>query len=185
MTKRLEAKSALQRKVESMTAINLDTCMQCGCCTGGCSGLEVMDFSPRQMIQLIKMNEWDIVLKSKTIWMCQSCHICDDRCPAKIKTSAYMDALREIAYKRGSCRENDQTKFHDVFLGQVKQFGRVNEPIMMAQYMLKKPRLPITVKTGAVTGLRGRILPELPHTPSEKYKIVMKNVKEGSKTHGV
>jgi heterodisulfide reductase subunit C len=177
------ATSPLQAEIEAVTGINLDSCMQCGTCTGGCSGIEGMDFSPRQMIQLIKANERDRVLKSKTIWSCQSCHICDDRCPAKIQTSAYMDALRHMAYAEGVGADAPQSIFHGVYLDQIKKYGRTHEMLMMAQYMLKaKGALPITMGAGLNTMLHGRIdITERPHTPGAKFKVLVKKLEEGSK----
>lgn len=182
MTKSKTVTSSLQKEIEQIANINLDTCMQCGTCSGGCSGIEHMDYSPRQMIQLIKMNQRDILLNNQTIWMCLSCHVCEDRCPAGIKISRFMDALREIACSQ--IEPNMQIKFHKLFLGQVKTFGRIHEGLLMMGYALKA-KAPLPPTKLIITLLRRmRVDMKPPHMPGKSYRLTMKKVKQGGKNHG-
>lgn len=176
--------TSLQAEIEQKANVNLDTCMQCGCCTGGCSGIDLMDYSPRQMIQLIKMDERDILLKSKTIWMCLSCHICEDRCPAGIKISKFMDVLREISCSEGATEPNMQIQFHKLFLGQVRTFSRTHEGLLMMGYALKAkaPMPPTKLIIDLLRRMRVDMKP--PHFPGKSYRLTMKKVKEGGKDNG-
>jgi len=175
---------SLQNEIEQKANVNLDTCMQCGCCTGGCSGIDCMDYSPRQVIQLIKKDQRDRLLKSKTIWMCVACHICEDRCPAGIRISRFMDALREIAIADSSLKPNMQTDFHKTFLGQVKTFGRTHEGLLMMAYSLKTktPLPPTKLIIDLLLRMRVGMMP--PHIPGKSYKFTIKKVKEGGSNHG-
>ncbi len=184
MTMGQTAISSMQTEVERKANVNLDTCMQCGCCTGGCSGIEAMDFSPRQIIQLIKMDEWAVLLNSRTIWMCVSCHICEDRCPARIKISSVMDALRAIAYSQPTAEPNKQIHFHNLFLGQVKTFGRTHEGLLMMSYSLKAktPLPPMRLIIDYLRRLRVDMKP--PHMLGKAYRFTIKKAQEGGKDHG-
>lgn len=178
------ATSSLQTEVEQKADVNLDTCMQCGCCTGGCSGIEAMDFSPRQIIQLIKMDERAVLLNSRTIWMCVSCHICEDRCPAGIKISGLMDALRAIAYAQPTLKANKQIHFHNLFLGQVKNFGRTHEGLLMLSYSwkAKTPLPPTKLIIGYLKRMRVDLKP--PHILGKAYRFTVKKAQEGGRSHG-
>jgi heterodisulfide reductase subunit C2 len=77
------------------------------------------------------------VLSSRTIWLCAACETCSTRCPQEVDPAAVMDALRRIAYAEGiRSPERDVPLFHRIFLGSVRQFGRVFEAGMIASYNL-------------------------------------------------
>jgi len=179
-----KSKSPLQKEIERICGVNLDTCMQCGTCTGGCSGIEYMDYSPRQVIQLIKLNQREKLLKSKTIWMCVSCHICEDRCPAAIRIPLLMDALREMAVADPAIRPNNpQTIFHNVFLDQVKSFGRVHEALLSMTYS-RKANMPLpsfSLMFGLVRRFRVDLKP--PHRASQQFRSTVNKLREGDMNH--
>jgi len=43
-----------------------------------------MDFPPSRLITMLRAEEFDQVLASKTLWMCLSCYACAQVCPAQI-----------------------------------------------------------------------------------------------------
>lgn len=108
-----------------------------------------------QIIQLIKLNQRQILLNSQAIWMCVSCHICEDRCPAKIKITSLMDTLRELACAESTTKSNEQIQFHKLYIKQVKAFGRSHESILtMALTMKGVPLPPLKLMKDLITRMR-------------------------------
>lgn len=59
-------------------------CLQCATCSGACPFGYLMDFPPGRMIAYLRADMFDKVLKADTVWMCVSCYVCTNVCPAKI-----------------------------------------------------------------------------------------------------
>jgi len=78
-------------------AENIDTCIQCGTCSSSCPMSVYMDHPPRKIIAMIKNGFKDEALRSFTIWLCSSCYTCQVRCPAEIKITDVMYALKRQA----------------------------------------------------------------------------------------
>ncbi|MFB0566323.1 MAG: 4Fe-4S dicluster domain-containing protein [Candidatus Aminicenantaceae bacterium] len=75
----------------------IDRCIQCGTCSSSCPMAVYMDYPPRKIIALIKNGFKEEALKSFTIWLCPSCYTCQVRCPANIKITDVMYALKRRA----------------------------------------------------------------------------------------
>jgi heterodisulfide reductase subunit C len=75
----------------------IDRCIQCGTCSSSCPMAEYMDYSPRQIIAMVKHGFKDDVLKSVTPWLCASCYSCQVRCPSQIKITDVMYSLKREA----------------------------------------------------------------------------------------
>jgi heterodisulfide reductase subunit C len=75
----------------------IDACIQCGTCSSSCPMAVYMDYTPRQIIAMIKSGFKDEALRSFTIWLCPSCYTCQVRCPSKIKITDVMYALKRKA----------------------------------------------------------------------------------------
>ena len=75
----------------------IDHCIQCGTCSSSCPMSVYMDFPPRKIIAMVKNGFKDEALRSFTIWLCPSCYTCQVRCPAKIKITDVMYALKRLA----------------------------------------------------------------------------------------
>lgn len=167
------AASQLQSEVESLCKVNLDACLQCGCCTGSCTGIECMDYSPRQIIQMVKLDYRQTLLTSAAIWLCASCHICEDRCPAGIKIAVLMDTLREIAVNEQAGLANNQLTFHSLFLKQVSHFSRLHEGLLAFNYSSKaKTPLP-ELKLMFNMLVKARVDLKPPRRPSHSFKKVI------------
>lgn len=177
------AVSQLQQDIENKCHVNLNSCLQCGCCTGGCTGLEGMDYSPRQVIQLIKLGDRQKLLNSSVIWLCASCHICEDRCPAGISIPDIMDTLREMAVCGQIGLANAQFKFHRLFLWQVANFSRLHEGLLAfsfsaaARMPLPEIRLMLKMLT------KGRVDLKPPRIPSRSFKRFIAGIKGRRGTH--
>ncbi|MDR3565759.1 MAG: 4Fe-4S dicluster domain-containing protein [Negativicutes bacterium] len=175
-------RSALQAKLEQATGVNVDVCLQCGCCTGGCTGIEFMDFSPRQVIQMIKLGHRETLLNSSAIWFCAACHICEDRCPAGIHITEVMDGLRSMAADDPSLPENEKKQFHRMFLSHIKRFGRLHEGSFTLAYSwcAKMPLPEIKLMWRMFT--KGRIDVKLPHRPAASFKKLISSLRERGDT---
>ncbi|HSR34199.1 MAG TPA: (Fe-S)-binding protein [Anaerolineae bacterium] len=77
------------------------TCFQCGTCSASCPAAELMDYAPRQLWQLIRLGMRDVVMNSRTFWLCTQCYACQVRCPRGIHISETMRHLRERAVAGG------------------------------------------------------------------------------------
>jgi heterodisulfide reductase subunit D len=77
------------------------TCFQCGTCSASCPAAELMDYSPRQVWQMMRLGMRDLVMNSRTFWLCTQCYACQVRCPRGILISETMRHLREWAVTQG------------------------------------------------------------------------------------
>ena len=125
------------REVGERSGQNLAACYQCGKCTAGCPIVFAMDYPPNQIIRGVQLGMRDVVLSSRTIWLCASCETCTTRCPQEVDVAGVMDVLRRMALtEKIKSPEGDVPLFHRIFLGSVRQFGRVFEMGMMGFYNL-------------------------------------------------
>jgi heterodisulfide reductase subunit C len=75
----------------------IEGCIQCGTCSSSCPMSVYMDYPPRKIISMVKNGFKDEALHNTTIWLCPSCYTCQVRCPAKIKITDVMYALKRMA----------------------------------------------------------------------------------------
>lgn len=124
----------LSQKIAEDAGVTLSDCYQCGKCTGGCPMAEAMDQKPRQVVHLLQLGMADVLLKSKSIWLCASCHMCVDRCPNDIDLPALIEHARYEAKRNHYCAVRDVEKFNDIFMENVKNFGKSQETILEGAY---------------------------------------------------
>jgi heterodisulfide reductase subunit C len=130
-----EAAIAFLEEVERRSGHEMSLCYQCGKCSAGCPIAFEMDYPPHQVIRGVQLGMRDLVLSSRTIWLCAACETCSTRCPQDVDPAGVMDALRRMAYAAGiRSPERDVPLFHRIFLGTVRQFGRVYEAAMIGLY---------------------------------------------------
>jgi heterodisulfide reductase subunit D len=75
----------------------LFSCMQCGTCSSSCPTAYAMDYTPRQLWQMMRLGMEEEVLNSQTFWLCTACKSCQVRCPRGISLTDTMLALKEYA----------------------------------------------------------------------------------------
>lgn len=88
------------RHVEEISGQDLLACNQCGKCSAGCPVVAAMDLLPSQVIRMAQLG-MEEVLESNTIWICASCLTCVTRCPKGVDLPRMMEALRQIALRKG------------------------------------------------------------------------------------
>ncbi len=77
------------------------TCFQCGTCSASCPAADLMDYSPRQLWQMMRLGLREEVMQSRTFWLCTQCYACQVRCPRGISIAETMRRLREWAVAQG------------------------------------------------------------------------------------
>ncbi len=124
--------------VKKHAGINFNSCYQCMSCTNGCPFLSAMDVAPNRLIRMVQFGLKDRVLKSTTIWTCVGCNTCSAQCPMLVDMGGLMDALRQMAIKRGiSPAQPDVLKFHQEVLSSVERYGRTHKLEIMLRYKVK------------------------------------------------
>ena len=94
------SESPLAASVLSESGQNVNLCYQCMKCAAGCPISYEMDYRPAELIHAIRLGMDDVVLNSKTMWLCASCETCTTRCPRDLDIAGVMDAARNLAFRR-------------------------------------------------------------------------------------
>ena len=116
----------------------IKACIQCGTCTGSCPVSYAMDISPRGVMALFRAGDIESILRSRTIWVCASCYACTTRCPAGIKITDILYALKRIAMDKGIFPSRFPVyALSEQFVKMVNQYGRNYELGLMARFNLK------------------------------------------------
>jgi len=95
-----KVRGSFVRQVEETSGQDLLACNQCGKCSAGCPIVETMDLLPSQVIRMAQLG-MEEVLESDTIWICASCLTCVTRCPKGVDLPRLMEALRQVALRKG------------------------------------------------------------------------------------
>jgi heterodisulfide reductase subunit C len=126
------------RKVREESGVNVNLCYQCSKCAAGCPVAYEMDLTPSQLIHAIRLGQRELVLKSKTMWLCSTCETCTTRCPQEVDIARVMDAVKIIArQEKVKARVPDVRKFYDASLQNIRWFGRMYEIGLIMMLKLK------------------------------------------------
>ena len=116
------------KAIQDETSINVNLCYQCRKCSAGCPMSYAMDYTPAQLIHAIRLGMTDLVLNSKTMWMCSACQTCTTRCPQEVDIARIMDTCKIIAVRQGIKSPVPRVrKFNKAALQNIKWFGRMYE----------------------------------------------------------
>jgi heterodisulfide reductase subunit C2 len=150
--------------IQQTSDISVQRCYQCGKCSAGCPASSEMDFAPSVLLRMLQLQNPasdQKVLRSYSIWLCLTCHTCSARCPMEVDLPKVMDVLRGESLRRKLVhpRARDIVAFHQSFIDTIRNFGRLWEVGLIADYkirtlhfwqdvilapvMLKKGKLPI------------------------------------------
>ncbi|MCX7911924.1 MAG: 4Fe-4S dicluster domain-containing protein [Dehalococcoidales bacterium] len=113
------------------------TCVQCGTCTGACPNADRMDYTPSQIIAMVRAGLKEEVLASRAIWYCLSCYLCTVRCPRGVSQTRLMHALGYLAMKEGlASRQTATPAMYRVF-SHYARAGSLPELWFMLRFYLK------------------------------------------------
>lgn len=142
----------------------LFSCIQCGTCSGMCPLSSYMDYTPRQIVAMIRAGFRGEVLSSYTTWLCASCYACTVECPQEIKITEIMYAAKRLAIRGGMHpkRFPAQVLAGEFFRG-VERTGRSNEGPLLVRLFLKTKPLRMFGQAGLGLALfrRGRLSAKL------------------------
>ena len=107
---------------------NVNLCYQCRKCAAGCPISYAMDYKPAQLIHAIRLGMDDLVVNSKTMWLCASCETCTTRCPQEVDVAKVMDAVKIVALRKGiKPAIPGVASFYKAALSNIKKCGRMYE----------------------------------------------------------
>ena len=134
-----ELREAFLKEVERIPGgRRLNQCIQCGTCTASCPVSYAMDLTPRQLIGMFRAGAIEELLQSRTIWICASCYHCTLRCPAQIKITDLIYALKRIAIDEGIFPKRFPVHvMSETFTKNVKKYGRNYEVGLLLRYFLR------------------------------------------------
>lgn len=159
----------------------IQTCIQCGTCTGSCPNTEFMDITPRHMWRLVLTDHVDALFSSKSFITCSSCYYCTLRCPRGLELTYAMSRLKQVASRLKLKQFRRSSLFYDAFLDSVKKHGRVREMEFMTHYFvsLKNPLIPLGYASlGLKLMARGKIRPEFGSGHGKNLSALFKKTAE-------
>ena len=116
----------------------LYSCIQCGTCSGMCPISPYMDYTPRQIIAMIRAGFRGEVLTSYTTWLCASCYSCSVECPKDIKLTDIMYAAKRLAIREGVHPGRFPTPvLANEFFRSVEKAGRSTESWLLVRMFMK------------------------------------------------
>jgi heterodisulfide reductase subunit C2 len=152
ISKELAPNFEFSDEIRKERQIAVTDCYQCAKCSAGCPLTFAMDFLPHEIIRLSGLGQEEMVLGSKTIWVCSACETCSTRCPNDIDIAGVMDFLKERSVRsRRSVSQKSVLAFHKAFLEDVRlSGGRLNESLLLGLYMLRSGEGLRKFKTGGL-----------------------------------
>jgi heterodisulfide reductase subunit C2 len=155
--------SPLKKELKDILGIDVDTCLECGKCSGGCSNGHVFDYTPRKIVQLVKLGAEETLMKMDALWICLSCQLCLDRCPSGIDIPRILDHLREKARRKGIPAGRPAVGlFHELMLDQIRNSGRISEVGLMLRFKAATGQYGKDARLGIRMALRGKLNPVPP-----------------------
>ena len=154
----------LARAIREVADVDVNLCYQCGRCAAGCPVAYAMDYTPARLIHAARLGLDDLVLGSKTIWLCAACETCTTRCPQEVDIAAVMDAAKILAVRRGVKPAMGEVRsFHKAALATVRRFGRMWEAGMLVSLKLRTARYFTDLELGKRMLRKGKLklLPSL------------------------
>jgi heterodisulfide reductase subunit C len=171
--------SGLAREIRAVAGTNVNMCYQCGKCAAGCPISYAMDYPPAQLIHAIRLGLDDLVLHSRSMWLCAACETCTTRCPQEVDIAKVMDAAKIIAVRRrikpavGTVRA-----FHRAVLANLRHFGRMWEAGMIVSLKVRTRDWFKDVALGKRMFLKGKLKPFPTFTGSHRVRKIFSRVKK-------
>ena len=132
----------------------LEHCIQCGTCSGVCPLSIYMDYTPRQVMELVRSDFKNEVLQSHTIWLCASCYACTTECPRQIRITDIMYELKQRAIKEKVYPKRFEIPvLAEEFTKMVHDYGRISETWLVSKMYLRTNPLAALGMAGLGLGL--------------------------------
>jgi heterodisulfide reductase subunit C len=158
-----QVSSSLQEEIENACGIDVEKCMECGKCSGGCSNAHIFDYTPRKIVQLVKLGDENRLMNMDALWTCVACQLCVDRCPSQINIPRIMDYMREKAKRKGILAKRDSIEiFHDLMLDSIRKTGRVAEAPLTIKHNLRTRQYLKDADLGRRMFFKGKLKPFSP-----------------------
>jgi heterodisulfide reductase subunit C len=164
----------------------IEGCIQCGTCSSSCPMSVYMDYPPRKIIAMIKNGFKDEALRSFTIWLCPSCYTCQVRCPAKIKITDVMYALKRKAIEEHVYPSRFSIAVLDKEMSRIIGANGRNSELWLILNLYLKSRNPLGLLKMAPLGLKlmktGRMSLKKESIKNKKQlQTLLKALKEGAR----
>ena len=182
---KIQSQSELAEAVLSESGQNVNLCYQCRKCAAGCPISYAMDYKPAQLIHAIRLGLDDLVLNSKTMWLCASCETCTTRCPQDVDVAKVMDAVKIVALRKGiKPAIPEVASFYKAALSNIKMCGRMYELGMIIGLKLRTFDFFKDMELGAKMFKKGKmkIIPSLSGARrTRKIFNRVKSIEEGKR----
>lgn len=156
----------LSQAVRALAHTAVSRCYQCARCSGNCPMASEMDRMPHQVIRMCGL-ELTEVLEAESVWLCDGCRTCSERCPREIDVAGVFDALRQLTTRTGA----PLAVFNRSLLTGVRRMGRVNEMPLGLDYHLRMRRNPLARRAAILELLRKGKLPLLPRRQANLARL--------------
>jgi quinone-modifying oxidoreductase, subunit QmoC len=161
----------------------IESCIQCGTCSSSCPMSVYMDYPPRKIIAMVKNGFRDEALRSFTIWLCPSCYTCQVRCPAQIKITDVMYALKRKAIEERLYPSRFAIPVLDKEMSNIIATNGRNSELWLILKLYLKSRHPLGLLKMAPLGLKllktGRMSLKRESIKNKKQlRILLKALKE-------
>lgn len=159
-------------------------CIQCGTCSASCPHADKMEYTPRQLIAMIRANMRKEVLSSNAIWYCLSCYLCSVRCPRGIEQTHLMHILQSLAVRHNLIISKNRTFIMEKsFSDFVYSIGNVPESSFMTwYYWLSNPWRALKMLPVAISlikhGRMGIKAKRLSHEAEKQLKSIIDKAEE-------
>jgi len=176
-----EIDNALQRELKEKLDVDIETCLECGKCSGGCSNGHIFDYTPRKIVQLVKLGDEETLAGMDALWICLSCQLCLDRCPAGIDIPRILDYFREKAVTKGvKATRPDVHLFMELMLEEARDKGRISEVPLMIRFKKKTGQYLKDAGLGFRMFLKGKLspFPSRMQKPEGLKKLISERKKE-------
>ena len=133
-----ESDAAFPRQVAEIAGTDLNACLTCLSCSGGCPMYQYMDYGPHGIMRLVVLGLRREALMANTIWRCLGCHTCAAVCPMAINIAAVMDHLRqECLAEKLPVGDKPIWEFHRCMMNTARRHGRVAKVELMMEHKIR------------------------------------------------
>lgn len=156
--KQIETDPEFADLISRLSGEEVRKCYQCGKCVAGCPMMEEMDLTPSQVMRAAQVGLKDLVLDSKSIWICAGCETCAARCPRGLDLCHVMKTLAGMALAEGRTHAApDIAAFHQSFMDIVGVLGRSYEVGLIALLKLRTLNLLQDIPLGMQLFAKGKL----------------------------